>query len=1092
MNEQNQIKIPSLEVGVIPDALGHIWHSLDSGGVKTITSLEQIRISPRCKENVGLLDDGQKLIITTRKKLVRPAEIDGVLQIDGEEEPVWISHRKQEAFDQELKDKGWKKLKTEIAESWETSFVFRCELLGKGGEVIRHGLRPPQIGGLHAIGAHWSLHQQPATIVMPTGTGKTETMLASLVAYNPGTTLVIVPSHVLREQTAKKFLTLGLLRALENLSPTARNPIVGVITRRPTSKEDLQIFEKCNVLISTMSAIGEGSAVPLIPSIAERVDTLIVDEAHHVAARGWAAFREQFTKSKILQFTATPYRRDGKLVDGKVIYNYPLSAAQNDGYFKKISFLPVYDIDRESGDQTVAAAAVERLRNDLAAGRDHLMMARCSNIDRATTIHGIYTRLAADLAPVLVHSESRDSALALNQVKKRSSRIMVCVNMLGEGFDLPQLKVAAVHDTHKSLAVLLQFTGRFTRSSSKSVGEATVIANIADQEVSYALERLYSEDADWNQLLSEYSSEAARAHSELVEFLNASKRLDEPSDQETVEVSHHLLRPTLSTLIYEADSFQPKKFFEGLSRLVDVHRVWLHDASNTLYFVTRSEPQIQWTRSRELRDRQWDLFILHYDSTRHLLFLCSSDRSSLHDKLAASVGATRIISGDTIFRALGKINRLIFQNIGIRKHGRRNLSYALYTGADVANALSISETTGAVKSNLSGSGWENGAPTTIGCSHKGRVWSRDVGTVPEFVTWCESVGQKLQDDSIDTTEIIANVLIPEEINQLPDQMILSVDWPYEMLRQSEERVTLLRSNQEMPISMFGIEIVRSDIGASEVEFRICSASGEVWASPVMSIGGTEGFKVSCGTGPSIGIRVGSIESSLEEYLSNYPPMLRFIDLSELDGNLLIKPQSTQEIALPEELFEVWDWEGVDISKESFLKDGVERSDSIQWRAAQAYIQNVFDVIFNDDAPGEAADLVCLKEEADHIRCALVHCKFTKGTNAGERVADVVEVASQAVRSAKWKWKFRDLCRHLVGREKRLCHGAGTRFIVGNVADLNRYVRVSRFKEVRAEIVIVQPGLSRKDHSPDQVAVLAAAHSFLKETIGVDLDVVCSS
>jgi len=60
--------------------------------------------------------------------------------------------------------------------------------------------------------------------------------------------------------------------------------------------------------------------------------------------------------------------------------------------------------------------------------------------------------------------------------------------MLGEGFDLPNLKIAAVHDTHKSLAVLLQFTGRFTRAAGKNVGEASVIANVADQDVSDALD----------------------------------------------------------------------------------------------------------------------------------------------------------------------------------------------------------------------------------------------------------------------------------------------------------------------------------------------------------------------------------------------------------------------------------------------------------------------------------------------------------------------------------------------------------------------------------------------------------------------------
>ena len=145
---------------------------------------------------------------------------------------------------------------------------------------------------------------------------------------------------------------------------------------------------------------------------------------------------------------------------------------------------------------------------------------RCKTIDRAIDVHKIYAKLAPEYSPILVHSEDSDSATKLEKLRNTESRIVVCVDMLGEGFDLPELKIAAVHDTHKSLSVLLQFTGRFTRSSGDNIGEATVIANIADQRVSMALERLYSEDADWNHLLSEFSSAAVKEHTELIEFLS--------------------------------------------------------------------------------------------------------------------------------------------------------------------------------------------------------------------------------------------------------------------------------------------------------------------------------------------------------------------------------------------------------------------------------------------------------------------------------------------------------------------------------------------------------------------------------------------
>src|SRR5262249_20287658 len=74
---------------------------------------------------------------------------------------------------------AWAVRPEKVLESWRNRFVFAVEDLDG-----RHpGLRMPQIGALHAIAAHFSVSAEfePATIVLPTGTGKTETMLADLV-----------------------------------------------------------------------------------------------------------------------------------------------------------------------------------------------------------------------------------------------------------------------------------------------------------------------------------------------------------------------------------------------------------------------------------------------------------------------------------------------------------------------------------------------------------------------------------------------------------------------------------------------------------------------------------------------------------------------------------------------------------------------------------------------------------------------------------------------------------------------------------------------------------------------------------------------
>lgn len=1090
--QNNKLKLPPLICKPIKRNIGYILHAIFTGGEYEVNLVEKVKISTKVSEDLYHLSNGQKIIITKRSKLERPENVDGVLrEINGKYS--WLSHNLNDRFESELQAKELRQISKDILESWTGQFNFQVEKRNPDGSIKQTGLRPPQIGGLHSIGSHWSLYNQPATIVMPTGTGKTETMLAALVAYQLENLLVVVPSKVLRNQTALKFLTLGLLRQLNCVLGIARNPIVGIITGRPQNDDDLKMFEDCNIVVSTMAALSDQSTSKFFTKIASKVGTLIVDEAHHIGAKGWSNFRDYFQSRKVLQFTATPFRRDGVLVDGKVIYEYPLREAQKDGYFKKISFDPVYEIDNDSSDEAIATKAIEQLRQDLSEEKDHLLMARCANIERARLVKEIYDKLADDLSPILVHSELTNSDQSLEKLKTRQSRIVVCVNMLGEGFDLPQLKVAAIHDTHKSLAILLQFTGRFTRSSGDNIGEATVIANIADQNVSSALERLYSEDADWNMLLSEFSSEAVQAHSRLIEFLNSSERFIEPKEGEKIEFSHHLFQPTFSTLMYNSDSFSPKKFFEGIPKGVIVHDVWFHEESNTLYFVTMMEPRIKWFRSKKVKDRIWNLHVLHYDAINKLLYFSSSDKDSSHDKIAEAVGATNLIYGDVIFKSLGNINRLRFQNIGVKKYGRRNLRFALYTGSDVAEALSITERAGSVKSNLSGTGWENGKPVAIGCSYKGRVWTREPGTIPELIQWCETVGKKIRDDSINTNDIIANVLIPEEVGTLPDKIVLSTEWPIEILGQSEERVVLSKGNNEFSVSMFDLEVVNYDVAESKIEFILKDEDKNVWGKFHLIVGGDEGFRVEDKSDTKINIRIGNLRNTLESFLSNYPPLLRYIDLSELDGNLLIKPQSTQELIFPEQRFEVWDWTGIDLTKESIWKNNNSREDSIQWKAATHYINGGFDVVFDDDSAGEAADLICLKEENDYIRLALIHCKYTMGQTAGERVKDVVEVSSQAIRSAKWRWKFKDLCKHILDRERRLTNGnRTTRFLAGQKSDINKFSMISRFKEIKPEIIIVQPGLSQSNHTADQTAVLAAAFSYLKETVGVDLDIICSA
>jgi hypothetical protein len=200
-------------------------------------------------------------------------------------------------------------------ESWAGALTFREEGRNALGEVVAEGLRPPQVGALYAALAHWRGVGDPATVVMPTGTGKTETMLAIMARERMRRLLVVVPSNALRGQIAEKFETFGLLRRLGVLAPSAQYPVVGTLRHRPRTVEEAErLFLRCNVAVASMQVL-QGCEPEVQERIAQLCGDLFIDEAHHAPAPTWDAFRKLFLAqpgNRLVSFTATTFRNDGK------------------------------------------------------------------------------------------------------------------------------------------------------------------------------------------------------------------------------------------------------------------------------------------------------------------------------------------------------------------------------------------------------------------------------------------------------------------------------------------------------------------------------------------------------------------------------------------------------------------------------------------------------------------------------------------------------------------------------------------------------------------------------------------------------------
>ncbi|MCB9982109.1 MAG: hypothetical protein H6861_00315 [Rhodospirillales bacterium] len=80
-------------------------------------------------------------------------------------------------------------------------------------------------------------------------------------------------------------------------------------------------------------------------------------------------------------------------MEGKVIFNYPLAQAYEDGYFTPIDFNWLFELNTEKGDEEIARRAVTTLDKNIENGYDHLMMARCETVKRAEEVHKIYREM---------------------------------------------------------------------------------------------------------------------------------------------------------------------------------------------------------------------------------------------------------------------------------------------------------------------------------------------------------------------------------------------------------------------------------------------------------------------------------------------------------------------------------------------------------------------------------------------------------------------------------------------------------------------------------------------------------------------------
>ena len=955
-----------------------------------------------------------------------------------------------------------------------------------------NSLRRPQIAALHSIiGYQSSGLSEPGIVVMPTGTGKTETMLSWLVAQCPSRVLVVVPSTALRDQIASKFETLGILQQEGIVGPRAMRPCVGKLERRLSGEDEARaMIAACNVLVATPNAIHANGA-PVRDVLYAGFTHLLVDEAHHAPATTWTEIIRSFAGRPVLLFTATPFRRDGRTLPGRVIFRFPLREAQKEGYFSTIDFTAVLDLDDD--DESLALAALKRLRADLEAGYQHVLLARVGKKSRADEVHAIYSRLAPEFVPQVLYDSipARRRKEALEAIRTQVSRVIVCVDMLGEGFDQPTLKVGAFHDSHKSLSSMIQLIGRLARTASPvPIGTASVFVRQDPQQALSPLRFLLREDPDWDKVLSDVT-ERATQHADDVSAFEAS------FDDAPADVPVGLLEPKMSAIAFatsatEWDPFAARRVYDE-SILDDLISA---GADNCVaWLVIETVDDLRWGDIPSLRATNYTLVVMHLDRARGLLYIHGSDTTRKYDDLAEAVLGhdPAPVNGYDTFRVFAKLDRLIPTNIGLLDARDRDKRFSMHVGSDVETALSEAERSHKANTHVAAKAIENGDRVTIAASLSGRFWSmRSAPNLADWCRWCEEQGAKLRDSSVDIHSLFRDMIIPVDVKERPPYPLLALEWPWDLYigngtssKVGHDGSSFLLTDAEFRVDDYST--------AGPLKFAVVTP---VWEIPYEGDFGATGvhYRPAGSVDAEVVARRG-VTVPLSVWLNNHKPTLLLSGDRMITGDDRLLAPRTGIAPYPREALHDLDWaaHGVNIQVES---QGAERRpDSIQAFMARHLMQTqTFDILIDDDRSGEAADLVGVRIDHGDLLVTLVHCKYSTAATPGGRLADLYEVCGQAMRGARWRDNgAMPLLEHLDRRVQAYTRRTGdTAFEVGDRATLFRVRQQAPQLFPRVTTLIVQPGLSIAASTDEQLRLISGAASYVQSVTKGEFEVYCSS
>ena len=925
------------------------------------------------------------------------------------------------------------------------------------------GLRNAQLGAIHAIAAFHSLQKQNAGIVvMPTGSGKTSVLMMTPYITSAKRVLVVTPSIMVRGQIYEDFAGLITLKKATVFNEAVALPQIYELKNKYSDdvREDI---EAADVIVATPQC-----ALSLSESVIKNTfDLVLVDEAHHVPAPTWQQILINMREAAHYLFTATPFRLDKKEIRGDLLYAYPLSMAYHDGIFGEIRYIPIEEAPEK--DILIAKEAERIFLNDRQQGYDHYLMVRTDTKDKAKQLEQLYqTETSLKLRRIDSSMTFRSIKTCISALKEKQIDGVICVDMLGEGFDFPNLKIAAIHTPHKSLASTLQFIGRFARTNAENIGSAKFIA-MNDEELVIENNRLFSSDAIWQEIIIDMSERTIRKEEEVKKNLEEYVR-DNSTLAVDDSISLHSLRPNCHAKVYNISGFNIQCSFPDMCCVGD--RIYRNKHENTVVGIGKISSRPRWLETEHVMDVENLLFIVHYQKETSLLFIYSQMKSETDYEAIAEAftdGFDKIPRSE-IHRVLGELQNYEMFNTGMQSRFAENgESYRIYAGSNVA--ASIDPTSGKMYaaghvfckaiSDISGD-------ITIGYSSGSKIWSSSYMFIPEYVHWCDENGKKIVNSSmvVKTNTNYDFMPIPTRITEFPEKIFFGF---FSDKTFSSPPIWINPIGELTNIVLTDATIRIDDISKDKMTFSI------TLEDTIDNLAFTLDGRYYCER-PNIILKDGREQITLVEYLNNNPLIFKTTDDSVIEGNEICAGAPDAVIFVPDEVYGIdWDKHQTDIRQEF----GRASKGKKPIQTALYEILNEDDgytYLIYDHGTGEIADYITITENDNTIEVVLYHVKAMRGRNYNGDLNDIYEVTQQAVKSTIWL-KSRGTLLEKIRYRRKSNH---CELKKGKYNDLEKTLKQNKL--FTAKMIIVQPAISQSNDFPDKYQeVLAATRFYIKNS-----------